>query len=188
MGDETRYAFVSGTGLLLTCAADGWNVTTLAFDAWSNPLAQWQALPQPEGDGYYIFVASSGGVLYSDSLGAISVWLEDYTALRQYVLWSSVETTMRIDDHIPWWQYIVNPGVALDESVRINSYLAIRPSFDTDRNLNVLGNGPYQPGNLVAAWSGWDGGDQNEVWKLVSIADLENPPPEDPPPQPRFPT
>lgn len=42
--------------------------------------------------------------------------------------------------------------------------VAVRPNLDYDRNLNVLGNGPYGPGDTVAAWDGWGGGDFNEVW------------------------
>lgn len=46
--------------------------------------------------------------------------------------------------------------------------IAVRPNFDYNRNLNILGDGPWAPGRRVAAWDGWGGGDPNELWWLES--------------------
>lgn len=44
--------------------------------------------------------------------------------------------------------------------------VAMRPNFDYNRNLNILGDGPWNAGRSVAAWDGWGGGDPNELWWL----------------------
>lgn len=46
--------------------------------------------------------------------------------------------------------------------------VAMRPNFDYNRNLNILGDGPWAPGRSVAAWDGWGGGDPNELWWMES--------------------
>src|ERR1051326_4818788 len=45
---------------------------------------------------------------------------------------------------------------------------AIRPLYNSDMNLNVLGSGPYPPGNPVGVWS-WSGGAANETWSAALI-------------------
>jgi len=55
-----------------------------------------------------------------------------------------------------------SPGVQLQVP------FAVRPNFDYNRNLNILGNGPYETGSAVAAWHGWGGGEPNEVWVFVT--------------------
>jgi len=37
-------------------------------------------------------------------------------------------------------------------------------ALNYDYNLNVAGNGPYNPGSKVIAWHGWSGGHANETW------------------------
>jgi hypothetical protein len=54
-----------------------------------------------------------------------------------------------------------------DHSTWTHAGLALRPLFDSDRNLNVLGSGPYKPGSKVAAYSGWSGGAPNETWSFI---------------------
>jgi hypothetical protein len=48
------------------------------------------------------------------------------------------------------------------------SNCAIRPAYSDAQNLNVLGNGPYKPGNPVATWT-WSRGAGNETWRLVEV-------------------
>ncbi|WP_257385715.1 hypothetical protein [Tahibacter caeni] len=55
-------------------------------------------------------------------------------------------------------------GGVQQPGVQTGGPVAVRPNFDYDRNLNILGNGPYGPGDTVAAWDGWGGGDPNEIW------------------------
>ena len=74
---------------------------------------------------------------------------------------------------VNWWDVIAAPfdnGLSLPFAVS-TPYpgVAIRPSSDSDRNLNILGNGPYVAGSTVAAWDGWGGGDSNEVWLIGAI-------------------
>jgi len=42
---------------------------------------------------------------------------------------------------------------------------ALRPFRDSNQNLNVFGDGPYNVGNPVGTW-GWDGGQINETWYM----------------------
>jgi len=42
---------------------------------------------------------------------------------------------------------------------------AIRPFHDSNQNLNVFGDGPYNVGNPVGTW-GWSGGQINENWYM----------------------
>jgi hypothetical protein len=43
---------------------------------------------------------------------------------------------------------------------------ALRPFSDSNQNLNVFGDGPYNAGNPVGTW-GWDGGQINETWYMI---------------------
>ena len=47
---------------------------------------------------------------------------------------------------------------------------ALRPSDNSDSNLNVFGSGPYKPGNQVVL-SGWGKGQPNETWDVVRLTD-----------------
>jgi hypothetical protein len=47
----------------------------------------------------------------------------------------------------------------------IRTNCAIRPFSDSNQNLNVFGNGPYNAGSPVGTW-GWSGGDVNETWYM----------------------
>ncbi len=38
---------------------------------------------------------------------------------------------------------------------------------DGNQNLNVFGDGPYNPGAAVGSWE-WSGGQPNEVWQIVA--------------------
>lgn len=49
-----------------------------------------------------------------------------------------------------------------------NATLAVRPMSDFGLNLNVVGDGPYNPGNPVCVWP-WSGGDPNEVWNFTLV-------------------
>lgn len=166
--DGKRYALVSMCGLLLVCAGN--QVTTwdhgYAFDSY----AQWQAIPQPEGDGFYIFLASNGWPLYAADDGSVSLWLPDYSSVRPNVLWNTVQAQYDEADHMPWWSDMLKPFA---HTVPMGGFRAFRPSFDTNRNLNVLGDGPYVPGSTVAAWDGWGGGDSNEVWAIMDVTGLK---------------
>ncbi|HTW84446.1 MAG TPA: hypothetical protein VMD91_10290 [Candidatus Sulfotelmatobacter sp.] len=82
-----------------------------------------------------------------------------------------------------WTQY--TPGGAILKAIVPQAYesfpggAAIRPNFDYDRNLNILGDGPYVAGSAVEAWDGWSGGADNEVWMLLPYD--PSAPPIDPP-------
>lgn len=52
--------------------------------------------------------------------------------------------------------------------VSTGSGVAIRPVADTDLNLNVRGNAPYEPGKEVIVYS-WGGRHDNEVWTMVQV-------------------
>ena len=72
-----------------------------------------------------------------------------------------------------WWDVVAAPltyGMTLQFALT-TPYpgVAIRPSSDSDRNLNILGNGPYVAGSTVAAWDGWGVGHANEVWLIGAI-------------------
>lgn len=47
-------------------------------------------------------------------------------------------------------------------------FIALRPQYDDDQNLNVRGDGPYPPGTPVLTWT-WGGGDSNEVWEIKAV-------------------
>jgi hypothetical protein len=47
-----------------------------------------------------------------------------------------------------------------------DDFHAVQWAQDISQNLNLLGNGPYNPGMAVGTWS-WGGGDPNEVWKFL---------------------
>jgi hypothetical protein len=47
-------------------------------------------------------------------------------------------------------------------------FIALRPQYDDDQNLNVRGDGPYPPGTQVLTWT-WGGGDPNEVWEIQPV-------------------
>lgn len=169
-------ALISGTGLVLARGDQSWQVTTLSFDRWKDSATHWLPIEQPDR-GNYVFQAEDGGVLYSDYNGAVTIWLENYEALMPNVVWNLAKTQMHPYANPPWYDYVVNPiNTAVLAKLGIgNFYNAVRPSFDVDhRNLNILGNGPYAPGNAVAAWSGWGGGQGNEVWQIADIDDIQN--------------
>lgn len=84
-------------------------------------------------------------------------------------LWTMVAVSP--PSHSIWdWVQATFTDLFVDVTRYYNNGFAVRPLFDDDRNLNVLGNGPYPANSIVAAWDGWDGGDANEVWlpKLVT--------------------
>jgi hypothetical protein len=59
---------------------------------------------------------------------------------------------------VNWWDVIAAPfveGLSLPFAVS-TPYpgVAIRPSSNSDRNLNILENGPYVAGSTVVAWDG----------------------------------
>jgi hypothetical protein len=69
----------------------------------------------------------------------------------------------------PDWAF---PVSQIDDLVRKDAdtgFVAIRPASNYDRNLNILGDGPYGPGSAIAAWDGWSGGDPNESWVLLKL-------------------
>lgn len=78
-------------------------------------------------------------------------------------LWTMVAVSPPSGNIWDWVKgYVSGLFVAITQSYPEG--FAMRPLFDDDRNLNVLGNGPYPPDSIVAAWDGWGGGNANEVW------------------------
>ncbi|WAS95753.1 aerolysin family beta-barrel pore-forming toxin [Nannocystis punicea] len=47
------------------------------------------------------------------------------------------------------------------------TYNALASVQDWEQKVNAAGNGPYPAGSRVISW-GWDGGDDNELWRFLS--------------------
>jgi hypothetical protein len=87
-----------------------------------------------------------------------------------------------------WWGWLqYTPGGAIVKATIPDAFqtvpggCAIRPNFNYDFNLNILGDGPYHIGSTVAAWDGWGGGNANEVWFPLTYVTPPSFPPLDPP-------
>jgi len=126
------------------------------------------------GGGTYVFwnVAAQGLLVLSGSDGQLGIRPSLPMPESSY----SGDETWTLAPYKPsvnWWDVIAAPfvaGMTLPFAVS-TPYpgVAIRPSSNSDRYLNVLGNGPYIAGSTVAAWDGWGGGHGNEVWLIGPI-------------------
>ena len=57
---------------------------------------------------------------------------------------------------------------------KFTTWNAWRVHNNNKRNLNALGNGPYDVGTFVGVWS-WAGGDPNELWQAIDVTGKKNP-------------
>lgn len=137
-----------------------------------DTMQQWGMIDAGNGmNAFFNFGAQS--LLYlSGSDGELSL-MPQIPAVGQTFDWRTTWTMASGKASVNWWALALLPftdGATGHFVVNApHAGLAIRPSSDDDRNLNVLGNGPYNPGSLVAAWDGWGGGDANEVWMPVAL-------------------
>lgn len=91
----------------------------------------------------YIYVNESSGLaLYSPGGNGSLVTLVPYDINNNGMYWN-----------------VANPFTA--------TWNALQYAPDSGQNLNVFGDGPYNPGAAVGTW-GWSGGAQNEVWQIVA--------------------
>jgi hypothetical protein len=189
---EWNCTITSKTGLVLSASTAGITAVTPTFDLRSQqfPLAIQWAITVLDGDiqnGANWLIRSLAyqnaflTVIDRDS-GYLAV--EPPRADRSVQTWNVVVATGPGPSYWDWTKYTPVGAVLNKVDPRTYSFekggLAFRPAFDFDRNLNILGDGPYASGSRVAAWDGWGGGDANEMWLPVTYdAPL---PPIDPPP------
>jgi hypothetical protein len=166
MTPDDGYLIVALCGLVLTRSGfDG--VTTAYMDPHATGQ-RWQF--RQSGDDWIILSVGEEGSLMSDGDGNLSLAY----ANEQIPHWNIavVDSGLRFDA----LQDGLTPGFAtidsIDRSLLAGASVAyaFRPTFDYDRNLNVLGDGPYGPGNPVAAYRGWSGGANNEIWLVLATA------------------
>lgn len=69
---------------------------------------------------------------------------------------SAVKLTKLVDMNRGVWRFL---GV---------DYGAIQLQANTNMNLNVEGDGPYNSGTRVLVWD-WSGGDSNEIWNFSMV-------------------
>jgi hypothetical protein len=101
--------------------------------------------------------------------GLVLARADDVITYSAYAQWNFVVAHHRPDSS--WgWLLDANPATAIAQAADPNIFAppvggyAVRPQFDYDRNLNVLGDGPYVGGSQVQAWHGWSNASPNEVW------------------------
>jgi len=164
--------FLSGQHLALSVnPADGATLIVDTIDT-SSPWQRW-GIDQLSGRNFALW-HGTGALLVADmSSGALSLRPNGYDALTSRLHYATDEIWNLADESDRTLQQL---AVDTGESVRQffsgetrarPPGFAVRPNFDYNRNLNILGDGPYQPGSSVAAWDGWGGGDPNEVWMPV---------------------
>jgi hypothetical protein len=172
MTADDGYLIVAVCGLVLTRAGFA-GLTT----AYMDPKAtgqRWQFV-QSGGDWIILEVGGDEGSLVSDVDGNLSLAF----ANEQVPHWNIavVDSGLSFDA----LQDLLTPGFGIIDSIDrsllagASTAYAFRPTFDYDRNLNVLGDGPYNPGNPVAAYRGWSGGANNEIWLVLATAGQPRP-------------
>lgn len=139
--------------------------TIIVDNFYNDPSLGWLGWTQFDlGDGSIaLWHTDSGAKLVAAADGSLSLRAGDIGNTQAYA-----------DDER--WTVVVadtNPGnwggikIIFTDPLREFAHgMAIRPALNSDRNLNILGNGPYNPGSVVAAWDGWDNGKPNEVWAI----------------------
>src|SRR3981081_3757058 len=160
MTADDGYLIVAMCGLVLTRAGFA-GLTT----AYMDPKATGQRWQFVQSGGDWIILEAGGdqGSLMSDGDGNLSLAY----ANEQVPHWNIavVDSGLTFDA----LQDLLTPGFATIDSIDrsllagASTAYAVRPTFDYDRNLNVLGDGPYDPGDPVAAYRGWSGGANNEI-------------------------
>lgn len=161
--------YLSGQRLALSVnPADGQSLIVDTLDT-SSPWQRW-GIDEISARNFALW-HGSGALLVADmSSGALSLRPSAYDALlsrTRYAtdeIWNLAESSNRTLQQLA---VVVGDTVRqfFSGEARIHPPgFAVRPNFDYNRNLNILGSGPWQPGRSVAAWDGWSGGDFNEVW------------------------
>jgi hypothetical protein len=164
------YPLASFCGLALARADGDGSITTSALDV-TNARHFWRFLPV--GSNVLVQSVYDDGVLFSDGDGNLAIAPydppRDVITYSAYAQWNFVVAHRRPDSS--WgWLLDTNPATAIAQAADPNIFAppvggyAVRPQFDYDRNLNVLGDGPYVAGSQVQAWSGWSNASPNEVW------------------------
>lgn len=165
--------FPSGQRLALSInPSDGQSLIVDTYDT-SSPWQRWGI--DDMGDGNFALWHGSDALLVADmSSGALSLRPSTYDALASRTHYATDEFWNLAGGNGRTIQQVLattfeNFGDDIRQmfsgEARIRPYgLAIRPNFNYNRNLNILGDGPWQAGRTVAAWEGWGGGDFNEVW------------------------
>ncbi len=148
-------------------SVNAYDAKTIIIDNFYNdPYLGWVSWTQFDlGDGSFaLWHTDSGAKLVAAADGSLSLRPGDMNSTQGYTddeRWSIVVA----DINGGAWGFFKNH---ITDSLRSYSEgLAIRPVLNTDRNLNILGNGPYNWGSVVAAWDGWGNGEPNEVWGIV---------------------
>jgi len=172
------YLILSATGLALTVTDEaGIMVDRPRADVRDQSLVaqsqRWSAYPAgddlmfitnwPQNAGRVLAMRADGS-LATDQLNIFAH--ESSNVLHR---WNIARISPK--NPFPDWAF---PAAQIDDLIKkeVNAttgFVAIRAASDYDRNLNILGDGPYQPGSAIAAWDGWSGGDPNESWVLLKL-------------------
>jgi hypothetical protein len=169
---------LSATGLALTVTDQaGITVDTPHADITKQSVTahpqRWSAYPA--GDDLMFITnwpGNAGRVLAMRPDGSLATdHLDIFAHESSNVLHRWNIATLRPKNPFPDW---VAPAAQIVDFVNKEGnartgFVAVRPASDYDRNLNILGDGPYQPGSAIAAWDGWSGGDPNESWALLKL-------------------
>ena len=97
--------------------------------------------PRVSGNSYVYVNQASGLALYSPGGNGSLVTLEPFNVNSNGMYWNFAD---------PFTQ----------------NWEALQYVPDENQNLNVFGDGPYNPGAAVGTWE-WSGGADNEVWQIV---------------------
>ncbi|QBB71420.1 hypothetical protein ELE36_14235 [Pseudolysobacter antarcticus] len=142
------------------------NATIIVDNFYDDPSLGWLSWTLFDlGDGSVaLWHTDYAAKLVASADGSLSLRPGDMSNTQSYAddeRW----TIVRADTSPGMWGFIKN--FITDPTRGYTAGLAIRPALNSDRNLNILGNGPYNPGSVVAAWDGWGNGEPNEVWAVV---------------------
>lgn len=171
----------SGTGLWLTVTdAGGITVEGLRSDVIDEPTGLFSTGPSAQ---MWTIYPVGGDIMllnwrYNNTLNAMAINPDgSLTMIQQDPDWLTNvnahwnQTSAPIRNTIPTWAFPISQVFqAVNERWPTPSGgVAIRAASDWNRNLNILGDGPYNPGAAVAAWEGWSGGASNEIWRMIQI-------------------
>lgn len=99
-------------------------------------------IPRVSGNSYIYVNEASGLALYSPGGNGSQVTLVPFNISSNGMYWN-----------------VASPFTA--------TWNALQYAPDGNQNLNVFGDGPYNPGAAVGTWE-WSGGADNEVWQIVA--------------------
>jgi hypothetical protein len=170
---ESPVGYFSGQRLALSInPTDGQSLIVDTLDT-SSPWQRWGI--DQISDRNFALWHGTGALLIADmSSGALSLRPNGYDALASRTHYATDEIWNLADSTANTLQQLA-AGIANTVADTFRQFFAgetrayipgfaIRPNFNYNRNLNILGDGPWQAGRTVAAWEGWGGGDPNELW------------------------